>query len=114
MFRKKTMNEIHSLIRNHIVSSWKESEFKDFEITNFNMGRTATGVFSLIIYPRKKLKKGEKRELKVVLDKDKTTLLIAIEVMESLMEEADGMSLSAKLEKKNPKKKESTGFFTTK
>ncbi len=96
------MNEIHTLIRKHIISSWKESEFKEFEITNFNIGRTATGVFSLIIYPRKKLLKGDKRELRVQLDKDKTTLLIAIEVMESLIDEADGMSLAAKLEKKNP------------
>ena len=99
------MNEMHTALRELITGSWKESEFSEFEITNFNIGRTATGVFSLIMYPRKKIKKGEKRELKIVLDRDKTTLLIAIEVMEAIMEESDGMSILAKIKKKNHKQK---------
>lgn len=94
---------MHSVIRKIITTTWKESEFVDFEITNFNIGRTATGVFSLIIYPRKQLKKGDKRELRIILDKDKTTLLVAIEVLESIMDEADSMSLLAKIKKQNPK-----------
>jgi len=98
------MNEIHSALRELITSEWKASPFKDYEITNFNIGRTATGVFSLIIYPRKKLKKGEQRELKVVLDKDKTTLIAAISVLESIMEEADSRSFLTKMAEKNPKK----------
>ena len=101
---------MHSVIRTLITKTWKESEFRDFEITNFNIGRTATGVFSLIIYPRKQLKKGEKRELRVILDKDKTTLLIAIEVLEAIMEENDGMSLLAKINKNKPQQKQKQGW----
>ena len=103
------MDNIHQLMRDTIMDTWKNSENKDKPMSSFGLGFSGSGVATLYIYKAGKIQKGDKKSIELKLDKDTTTAVVAIEVMKSILDEETNKSFISrqnKNERKDHGKKE--------
>lgn len=75
-------------LRKAIAKTLAEANLTIANVSNYNMSRAAgSKVFSMVIYNNTKAERGTKQNVKLVLDKEVSTLVVAINVIEAMIEE---------------------------
>ena len=82
------MDDLSTALRSAITDILAEANLTIANVSNYNMSRAAgSKVFSMVIYNNTKAEKGSKQNVKLVLDKEVSTLVVAINVIEAMIDE---------------------------
>ena len=96
------MDELSNALRQAFLDVLKNNDMTIDQVSNYNIARAAgSKVFTMILYRNIKTEKGDKRAVKLILDKEISTLTAAINVIESMMDEKANQNF---LHKTKPKK----------
>jgi len=88
------MKEILSMAIVHSITKEKKTIGS---ISNYGIIRYASGIFMVRVYWKGQTKKGDKRCITIELDTEPESAVMAIEIMEELMEEARKVCLKDKM-----------------
>lgn len=99
------MDELSVALRNAFLETLKKADMKIQGVSNYNISRAAgSKIFTMILYRNVKTEEGDKRQCKLVLDSDVSTLVVAIGVLESMLEEVSKENFLSKTKPKEEKK----------
>lgn len=70
-----------------LLNSLAKEDWTLDDISNYGIARGQGGVFTLTIWKNGKTKKGDKRSITIKLDKNRKHMFLAVERLESLMDE---------------------------
>lgn len=82
------MDELSKAIRKEVLKLLADEGLTPLDISNYNMARkAATGIFTIQLYKNTKTVKGDKKTIKVQLDNQVSTLVVALAVVDGLIHE---------------------------
>jgi predicted amino acid-binding ACT domain protein len=89
--------KLSNLIRQEVNYVLEKEGIDISNISNYNISRAAlSGIFTIIFYKRKKTQKGDKKSIKLELDNQISTLVVALEVIDAMIKEATNNSFISK------------------
>jgi len=93
------MEEIHEILKDLVLSKIKEAEKTSGSIATYGIIRNASGIFSISIYWKGRIKKGESSRITFELDRNFETSLTAFKVLEEILLESHDENIIDKLKK---------------
>ena len=85
------------LLERAIVSSIVKEQKTIGSISNYGILRYASGIFMVRVYWKGQTKKGDKRCITIEMDTEPQSAVLAIEIMEDLMDKARKVGLKEKM-----------------
>lgn len=89
-------NTLSDAIKAAVINALDEEGLTISDVSNYNMSRAAgTGIFTIIFYKNVKTNKGDKRTARLKLDSSTSTLVAALDVIDSMIREDASKSFLA-------------------